>query len=100
MGGPRKNPVSEIGLCLFYLLTLRYLLDSCLFFFLFFWLLSCCYLNLRFYFNNVNGVADIEMPEHDLEPPRFSRQALEKILENWTAVKAMLLCGRKEHLSR
>ncbi|XP_036356729.1 E3 ubiquitin-protein ligase UBR5 isoform X2 [Octopus sinensis] len=55
MGGPRKNPVSEI--------------------------------------------ADIEMPEHDLEPPRFSRQALEKILENWTAVKAMLLCGRKEHLS-
>lgn len=56
MGGPRKNPVSEI--------------------------------------------ADVEMPEHDLEPPRFSRQALEKILENWTAVKAMLLCGRKEHSSR
>lgn len=55
MGGPRKNPVSEI--------------------------------------------ADVEMPEHDLEPPRFSRQALEKILENWTAVKAMLLCGRKEHSS-
>ncbi|GAB1606363.1 E3 ubiquitin-protein ligase UBR5-like [Argonauta hians] len=49
--------------------------------------------------NPVSEIADIEMPEHDLEPPRFSRQALEKILENWTAVKAMLLCGRKEHLS-
>ena len=33
------------------------------------------------------------MPEHDLEPPRFSRRALERILNDWTAVKAMLTDG-------
>ena len=33
------------------------------------------------------------MPEHDLEPPRFARKALERILNDWTAVKAMLLTG-------
>ena len=38
---------------------------------------------------------DVEMPEHDLEPPRFSRRALERILNDWTAVKAMLLSGRR-----
>jgi len=37
-----------------------------------------------------------EMPEHNLEPPRFSRRALERILSDWTAVKAMLLTGCKE----
>ena len=35
------------------------------------------------------------MPEHDLQPPRFSRQALERILNDWTAVRAMLLSGRR-----
>jgi len=35
------------------------------------------------------------MPEHDLEPPRFSRKALERILNDWTAVKAMLLSGMR-----
>ncbi|GFS00247.1 ubiquitin protein ligase E3 component n-recognin 5 [Elysia marginata] len=39
---------------------------------------------------------DVEMPEHDLEPPRFCRQALERILDDWTAVKAMLTCGLKQ----
>lgn len=39
---------------------------------------------------------DLEMPEHDLEPPRFCRQALERILDDWTAVKAMLTCGLKQ----
>jgi len=34
-----------------------------------------------------------EMPEHNLEPPRFSRRALEKILTDWTAVRAMLMTG-------
>ena len=33
------------------------------------------------------------MPEHDLEPPHFSKRALEKILNNWTALKAMLNDG-------
>ncbi|CAG5118736.1 unnamed protein product, partial [Candidula unifasciata] len=39
---------------------------------------------------------DLEMPEHDLEPPRFSRRALERILNDWTAVKAMLTTGLKQ----
>lgn len=36
------------------------------------------------------------MPEHNLEPPRFSRRALERILGDWTAVKAMLMTGCTE----
>ncbi|KAJ8321996.1 hypothetical protein KUTeg_000467 [Tegillarca granosa] len=40
---------------------------------------------------------DVEMPEHDLEPPRFSRRALERILNDWTAVKAMIMSGKKQH---
>ncbi|XP_078331394.1 E3 ubiquitin-protein ligase UBR5-like isoform X2 [Crassostrea virginica] len=38
---------------------------------------------------------DAEMPEHDLEPPRFSRRSLERILNDWTAVKAMIMSGKK-----
>jgi len=37
------------------------------------------------------------MPEHNLEPPRFSRRALERILTDWTAVRAMLMTGCQEH---
>ena len=40
------------------------------------------------------------MPEHDLEPPRFSRRALERILNDWTAVKAMIFSGLKQTNSR
>lgn len=36
------------------------------------------------------------MPEHDLEPPRFARRALEKLLTNWSAVKSLFLGGCKE----
>ncbi|XP_059176788.1 E3 ubiquitin-protein ligase UBR5-like isoform X3 [Physella acuta] len=39
---------------------------------------------------------DVEVPEHDLEPPRFSRRALERILNDWAAVKAMLISGLKQ----
>ncbi|KAL8591738.1 hypothetical protein ACOMHN_032280 [Nucella lapillus] len=42
---------------------------------------------------------DLEMPEHDLEPPRFSRRALERILSDWTAVKAMIFSGLKQGTS-
>ncbi|KAL4218424.1 E3 ubiquitin-protein ligase ubr5 [Mactra antiquata] len=42
-----------------------------------------------------NHDLDVEMPEHDLEPPKFSRRALERILNDWTAVKAMLLSGMR-----
>lgn len=36
------------------------------------------------------------MPEHDLEPPRFSRRALECLLRNWQAVRSMVMSGVKE----
>ncbi|XP_055998190.1 E3 ubiquitin-protein ligase UBR5-like isoform X2 [Ostrea edulis] len=38
---------------------------------------------------------DVEMPEHDLEPPRFSRRSLERILNDWTAVMSMIMSGKK-----
>ena len=37
-----------------------------------------------------------DMPEHDLEPPRFARMALDRLLNDWSSVKAMLLSGYKE----
>ncbi|KAH3897177.1 hypothetical protein DPMN_021362, partial [Dreissena polymorpha] len=43
-----------------------------------------------------NNDLDIEMPDHDLEPPKFSRRALERILNDWPAVKAMLQCGVRQ----
>ena len=36
---------------------------------------------------------DQEMPEHDLEPPKFARQALETLLSDWQAVKSMIMTG-------
>lgn len=33
------------------------------------------------------------MPEHDLEPPRFSRRALERLMNDWNAVRAMMMSG-------
>ncbi|KAI0232893.1 E3 ubiquitin-protein ligase UBR5 [Lamellibrachia satsuma] len=39
---------------------------------------------------------EAEMPDHNLEPPRFSRRALERVLNDWPAVKAMLNSGVKE----
>ncbi|XP_046357083.2 E3 ubiquitin-protein ligase UBR5-like isoform X2 [Haliotis rufescens] len=39
---------------------------------------------------------DVDMPEHDLEPPRFSRRALERILNDWTAVRGMILSGDRQ----
>lgn len=37
--------------------------------------------------------AEGEMPEHDLEPPRFARKALERLLGDWNAVRAMIQTG-------
>jgi E3 ubiquitin-protein ligase EDD1 len=36
---------------------------------------------------------DGEMPEHDLEPPRFARKALERLLGDWNAVRSMIQTG-------
>ncbi|PSN30861.1 hypothetical protein C0J52_20667 [Blattella germanica] len=42
--------------------------------------------------------SDIEadVPDHDLEPPRFSRRALERLLNDWPAVRGMIMSGVKE----
>ncbi|XP_055848021.1 E3 ubiquitin-protein ligase hyd [Episyrphus balteatus] len=39
---------------------------------------------------------DPEMPEHDLEPPRFAKKALERLLEDWQAVKSMIMTGAED----
>lgn len=37
--------------------------------------------------------ADIEMPDQDLEPPRFARKALDRLLVDWQAIRAMIMTG-------
>ncbi|XP_069676360.1 E3 ubiquitin-protein ligase UBR5 isoform X2 [Periplaneta americana] len=37
-----------------------------------------------------------DVPDHDLEPPRFSRRALERLLIDWSAVRGMIMSGVKE----
>ncbi|RWS30595.1 E3 ubiquitin-protein ligase hyd-like isoform X4 [Leptotrombidium deliense] len=39
------------------------------------------------------GNADTDMPDHDLKPPRFASRALDKVLDDWNAVKSMILSG-------
>lgn len=36
---------------------------------------------------------ETEMPEHDLEPPRFARDAFDKLLSDWASVRAMIMTG-------
>lgn len=43
--------------------------------------------------------ADSDMPDHDLEPPRFSRRALERLLNDWPAVQCMIMSGVSENPS-
>ena len=38
---------------------------------------------------------ETNIPAHDLEPPKFARQALELIIKEWNAVKNMVLSGSK-----
>uniref|UniRef100_W8BVH1 HECT-type E3 ubiquitin transferase n=1 Tax=Ceratitis capitata TaxID=7213 RepID=W8BVH1_CERCA len=37
-----------------------------------------------------------DMPEHDLEPPKFARKALERLLIDWNAVRAMIMTGAEK----
>lgn len=39
---------------------------------------------------------EADMPEHDLEPPRFARKALDKLLSDWAAVRAMIMTGAEQ----
>lgn len=43
--------------------------------------------------NNNPTETDQAMPEHDLDPPKFAKKALERILNDWTAVRSMLMTG-------
>ncbi|KAK2726284.1 hypothetical protein QYM36_000668 [Artemia franciscana] len=45
---------------------------------------------------NAIGDGDLDVPDHDLEPPRFAKRALERLLGEWTAVSSMLKSGVKE----
>ncbi|XP_017092018.2 E3 ubiquitin-protein ligase hyd [Drosophila bipectinata] len=36
---------------------------------------------------------ETEMPDHDLEPPKFARKALERLLIDWNAVRSMIMSG-------
>ncbi|KAH8242648.1 hypothetical protein KR032_000861, partial [Drosophila birchii] len=37
-----------------------------------------------------------DMPDHDLEPPKFARKALERLLIDWNAVRAMVMSGAEK----
>lgn len=39
-----------------------------------------------------------DMPDHDLEPPRFAKKALEHMLADWNAVKAMIMTAADQEL--
>ncbi|XP_072562057.1 E3 ubiquitin-protein ligase UBR5 isoform X7 [Paramormyrops kingsleyae] len=39
---------------------------------------------------------DSDMPDHDLEPPRFSQLALERVLQDWNALRSMVLFGSQD----
>lgn len=40
--------------------------------------------------------ADAEMPDQDLEPPRFAKKALDRLLVDWQAVRAMIMTGAEQ----
>lgn len=39
---------------------------------------------------------DTEMPDQDLEPPRFAKKALDRLLIDWQAIKAMIMTGAEQ----
>jgi len=39
---------------------------------------------------------DSDMPDHDLEPPKFARKALERLLIDWNAVRSMVMSGAEK----
>ncbi|KAL4629964.1 E3 ubiquitin-protein ligase UBR5 isoform X5 [Arapaima gigas] len=40
---------------------------------------------------------DSDMPDHDLEPPRFAQLALERVLQDWNALRSMILFGSQDN---
>lgn len=47
------------------------------------------------FFNSL--ALDSDMPDHDLEPPRFAQLALERVLQDWNALKSMIMFGSQEN---
>ncbi|EEC00482.1 ubiquitin protein ligase edd, putative, partial [Ixodes scapularis] len=43
-----------------------------------------------------NSDLEPDMPDHDLEPPRFSRRALERLLNDWSAIKTTMMAGYRD----
>lgn len=43
--------------------------------------------------NDVNSSDNLSTPNQYLDPPKFARKALDKILQDWNAVKSMILTG-------
>lgn len=41
--------------------------------------------------------SDSDMPDHDLEPPRFAQLALERVLQDWNALRSMIMFGSQEN---
>lgn len=39
---------------------------------------------------------EVSMPDHDLEPPKFARRALERLLIDWNAVRSMIMTGAEK----
>lgn len=39
---------------------------------------------------------EAEAPEHDLEPPKFAKRALDRLLVDWPAVKSMIMTGAEQ----
>ena len=40
--------------------------------------------------------ADQNVPEHDLDPPKFARKAFERLMGDWSAVRSLLKVGVKD----
>lgn len=45
----------------------------------------------------LSSLLDSDMPDHDLEPPRFAQLALERVLQDWNALKSMIMFGSQEN---
>jgi hypothetical protein len=54
--------------------------------------------SIEFYFCLTHSsFLDSDMPDHDLEPPRFAQLALERVLQDWNALRSMIMFGSQEN---
>lgn len=44
-------------------------------------------------------LADSDVPDHDLDPPRFARRAIQRLLGDYNSVRAMMLQGYRDPAS-